>query len=107
MYGQLDLQCGNHDRLLVTAGDDFTVALTEQGYVYGWGTYRDADGVYGFSPEQRNALVPTLKYSPKSASDRVVKIGSGRSCLPWFHSILLIISQAVQVRQYLQCGSVV
>jgi alpha-tubulin suppressor-like RCC1 family protein len=67
---------------LVNAGDSHTVALTEQGYIYGWGTYRDSSGVYGFSPEERIALVPTLVYSPKSAAEQVVKIGSGRFLLP-------------------------
>lgn len=32
----------------VAATDNATFALTDSGFVYGWGTFHDSDGVYGF-----------------------------------------------------------
>jgi regulator of chromosome condensation len=84
MCASIDFPTAKPDDVVFNAGDSHTVALTEQGFMYGWGTYRDSSGVYGFSPEERIALVPTLVYSPKSEAEQVVKIGSGRSLLPCF-----------------------
>ena len=73
--------------LSCTAGDSHSLALTEQGAVYGWGTYRNTQGVYGFSPTQRIAASPTLVYvspgvTPAAAQhDQVVQIVAGES---WF-----------------------
>ncbi len=62
---------------LVTSGDSHTVALAASGAVWAWGTYRDASGVYGFSPTERIALLPALVHEPATAADRIVKIASG------------------------------
>lgn len=58
------------------------MALTELGFVWGWGTFRDSSGVLGFSPTQRIALVPTLVHEPAAPEDQAVKIASG--ALPFF-----------------------
>ena len=60
-----------------TTGDSHTVALAASGAVWAWGTFRDASGVFGFSPTERVALVPALVYLPTSAAERVVKVVSG------------------------------
>ncbi|KAK9838520.1 hypothetical protein WJX81_004867 [Elliptochloris bilobata] len=62
----------------ISAGDSHTVALAASGAVWAWGTFRDASGVFGFSPSERIALLPTLVHAPSAAAaDRVVKIASG------------------------------
>ena len=67
------------------AGDSHSLALTEQGAVYGWGTYRNTQGVYGFSPTQRIAASPTLVYvspgvTPAAAQhDQIIQIAAGES----------------------------
>ncbi|TQV97900.1 hypothetical protein V2A60_006385 [Cordyceps javanica] len=49
----------------VVASDSATFVLTEDGRVYGWGTFRSSDGVLGFTEsihiQQRPMLLPTLK----------------------------------------------
>ncbi|KAF8466393.1 regulator of chromosome condensation 1/beta-lactamase-inhibitor protein II [Kalaharituber pfeilii] len=49
----------------VAAGDSISVAVTDEGYVYAWGTFRCSDGILGFSERSRVALrparIPTLK----------------------------------------------
>ncbi|KAI9808901.1 MAG: hypothetical protein M1826_004018 [Phylliscum demangeonii] len=44
----------------VAASDSATFALTDDGRVYGWGTFRGDDGVLGFSETVRVQLRPTL-----------------------------------------------
>ena len=53
------------------------MALTEHGFIYGWGTFRNSSGVFAFSPEERLALLPRLAYSPAAAPRQAVKIVSG------------------------------
>ncbi|EGX91124.1 Ran exchange factor Prp20/Pim1, putative [Cordyceps militaris CM01] len=47
------------------ASDSATFVLTQDGRVYGWGTFRSSDGVLGFTEaikiQQRPMLLPTLK----------------------------------------------
>ena len=64
------------------AGDSHTVALTERGALYGWGTFRDGSGVMGFSDAERIQLVPALVYQPPTADTQVVKVVSGEAFLP-------------------------
>ncbi|KAM4062725.1 regulator of chromosome condensation (RCC1) repeat domain-containing protein [Hirsutella rhossiliensis] len=49
----------------VVASDSASFALTEDGRVYGWGTFRSSDGVLGFTEKIRvqetPVLLPTLK----------------------------------------------
>ena len=61
----------------VVAGDSHTMALTEQGFIVGWGTFRNSSGVFSFSPQERLALLPCLVYSPTAPASQAVKIVSG------------------------------
>ena len=61
----------------VAAGDSHTMALTEQGFIVGWGTFRNSSGVFSFSPHERLALLPCLVYSPTAPAGQAVKIVSG------------------------------
>ena len=61
----------------VTAGDGHTAALTKQGEVYAWGTFKDKNGVLGFSPAVKVQFTPALVYSPAGAETRAVRIASG------------------------------
>ncbi|GAB4814630.1 hypothetical protein N2152v2_001676 [Parachlorella kessleri] len=61
----------------ISAGDSHTVALTELGAVWGWGTYRDSSGVMGFGPHTRMQLTPVLLYQPKAPGDQVLRVASG------------------------------
>ncbi len=63
----------------VGSGDSHTVALTSQGAVFGWGTYRDATGVYGFAPDVKFGLRPTLVWAPTKSADQAVKIATGNA----------------------------
>ena len=62
------------------AGDSHTMALTEKGFIYGWGTFRNSSGVFGLSTQDRLALMPVLVYSPASPAQQAVKIVSGQDC---------------------------
>lgn len=53
------------------------MALTREGEVWGWGTFRDSSGVYGFAPGTRMQLSPALVYAPPTPEARVAKISSG------------------------------
>ncbi|KAK3073615.1 hypothetical protein LTR53_004625 [Teratosphaeriaceae sp. CCFEE 6253] len=44
----------------VAAGDSCSFALTDDGRVYGWGTFRANEGVLGFNPETEIAYFPIL-----------------------------------------------
>ncbi|EDO33245.1 predicted protein [Nematostella vectensis] len=60
--------------VMVSAGDSHTAALSDQGTVYAWGTYRDASGQIGLQPDgvkKKPAVILT------SESDRIIKIASG------------------------------
>jgi len=57
----------------ISAGDSHTAALTEDGEVYGWGTFRDSSGPIGFVQFKQLRFEP-VRLLPWS---RVVKIASG------------------------------
>ncbi|KAI6586150.1 hypothetical protein ACKVWC_008211 [Pyricularia oryzae] len=57
----------------VAASDSASFALTEDGRVYGWGTFRASDGVLGFTPTIKIQKFPTLLAEPK----KVVQIAAG------------------------------
>ncbi|KAK9820428.1 hypothetical protein WJX72_010230 [[Myrmecia] bisecta] len=76
-WGRVQMPTAHGPVVQVSAGDSHTAALTNQGYVYAWGTYRDSSGVYGFTPDTKIAVLPTLVYSPVTPADRIVKIASG------------------------------
>lgn len=44
----------------VAAGDSASFALTDDGQVYGWGTFRSNDGILGFNSSTRVQPTPTL-----------------------------------------------
>ena len=44
----------------VACGDSITLALTKQGTVYSWGTFRDSRGVFGHSVSQTRQKEPAL-----------------------------------------------
>lgn len=41
----------------VAAGDSVSLALTDDGFVYGWGTFRDDKGIFGFSQIRGHEVV--------------------------------------------------
>ncbi|RAL13617.1 RCC1/BLIP-II [Aspergillus homomorphus CBS 101889] len=43
----------------VAAGDSSSFALTDEGQVYGWGTFRSNDGILGFDPHNKIQAIPT------------------------------------------------
>jgi regulator of chromosome condensation len=67
----------------IACGASHSIALTAEGDVYSWGTYRDANGVIGFSDTVEAATEPTkLTSLPKGA--KVVQVAAGES-----HDVLL------------------
>ncbi|RDW67093.1 RCC1 Chromatin-associated guanine nucleotide exchange factor for Ran [Aspergillus mulundensis] len=44
----------------VAAGDSSSFALTDEGEVYGWGTFRSNDGILGFDASSKVQMVPKL-----------------------------------------------
>ncbi|KAH8692173.1 putative pheromone response protein [Talaromyces proteolyticus] len=57
----------------VVAADSASFALTDDGLVYGWGTFRNSNGVWGFSPDVEIQRTPTLIPGLKS----VIKVAAG------------------------------
>lgn len=62
----------------VTAGDSCSFALTADGSVYGWGTFRSNEGILGFTPEIEIATRPVLIKGLKNIT--MIKAGSNH-CL--------------------------
>ena len=44
----------------VAAGDSCSLALTDDGRVYGWGTFRSNEGIFGFTTDTKTASRPIL-----------------------------------------------
>lgn len=44
----------------VVAGDSSSFAVTDDGQVYGWGTFRSNDGILGFDAQSKVQMTPTL-----------------------------------------------
>ncbi|KAM9852623.1 regulator of chromosome condensation isoform 2-T2 [Aulostomus maculatus] len=61
----------------VSAGDSHTAALTEDGTVYMWGSFRDNNGVIGLLEPMKSSPVPIKVPVPEA----VVKIASGNDHL--------------------------
>ncbi|KAL8408877.1 hypothetical protein RB594_007346 [Gaeumannomyces avenae] len=57
----------------VVASDSASFALTEDGRVYGWGTFRASDGILGFTPTVKIQKTPGLLAEPK----KVVQLAAG------------------------------
>lgn len=73
----------------VVAGDSATFALTQDGRVYGWGTFRSSDGILGFSEavqiQHRPALLPGLKNITALASgaNHVLALDTKGNVVAW------------------------
>uniref|UniRef100_A0A3B3QC24 Regulator of chromosome condensation 1 n=1 Tax=Paramormyrops kingsleyae TaxID=1676925 RepID=A0A3B3QC24_9TELE len=61
----------------VSAGDSHTAALTEEGEVYIWGSFRDNNGVIGLLEPMKKCTLPVKV----PIEERVVKIASGNDHL--------------------------
>ncbi|KAL9949206.1 hypothetical protein D7B24_008688 [Verticillium nonalfalfae] len=58
----------------VVASDSATFALTEDGRVYGWGTFRSSDGILGFNHDIKIQMTPL--YIPELKSIKALAAGS-------------------------------
>lgn len=73
----------------VAAGDSTSFALTDDGRVYGWGTFRSNDGIFGFTPEvkvaTRPVLVPNLSKvtSIKAGANHALAIDTKGAVYAW------------------------
>ncbi|KAI1396894.1 regulator of chromosome condensation 1/beta-lactamase-inhibitor protein II [Hypoxylon fuscum] len=73
----------------VAATDSASFVLTDDGWVYGWGTFRGSDGVIGFSKGTRiqatPVLIPELKHITKLAcgSNHVLALDMGGKVFTW------------------------
>lgn len=63
----------------ITAGDCHTAALTEDGTVYAWGSFRDNNGPLGFL--ERGTMQRSPRIVPVAGGEPVVKIASGNNHL--------------------------
>ncbi len=61
----------------ISAGDSHSAALTCEGKVYYWGTFRDNSGSFGLTPDGKNQPTPI----PLDHDLKVTKIASG---IIWF-----------------------
>ncbi|KAM3530602.1 hypothetical protein NHJ13051_001266 [Beauveria bassiana] len=73
----------------VVASDSATFVLTQDGRVYGWGTFRSSDGVLGFTEsikiQLRPMLLPTLKNitSLAAGSNHILALDTKGNVLAW------------------------
>ncbi|KAJ5175494.1 Protein pim1 [Penicillium canariense] len=73
----------------VAAADSASFALTNDGLVYGWGTFRSNDGILGFDPEHRvqttPLLIPSLKKIKQLAcgANHVLALNDKGSVFSW------------------------
>ncbi|OKO99090.1 Protein pim1 [Penicillium subrubescens] len=73
----------------VAAADSASFALTDDGQVYGWGTFRSNDGILGFDPEHRvqttPVLIPALKKIKQLAcgANHVLALNDRGSVFSW------------------------
>lgn len=73
----------------VVASDSATFALTEDGRVYGWGTFRSSDGILGFTDtvrvQQTPMLLPSLKNikSLSAGSNHILALDHKGSVVAW------------------------
>ncbi|KAL6898895.1 regulator of chromosome condensation 1/beta-lactamase-inhibitor protein II [Trichoderma evansii] len=73
----------------VEASDSASFALTEDGRVYGWGTFRSSDGILGFTEtvriQSRPALIPALKNikSLSSGANHILALDHKGNVVAW------------------------
>ena len=61
----------------VSCGDSHTAALTRDGRVFTWGTYKDSNGYIGYSPDKQKAAAPEEVVMPGLGGGGVKMIASG------------------------------
>ncbi|CAK3813927.1 Hypothetical predicted protein [Lecanosticta acicola] len=61
----------------VAAGDSTSFVLTDDGRVYGWGTFRGNDGIFGFTPDVKVAYRPVLVPNLSKVTD--IKAGANHA----------------------------
>ncbi|WPG99374.1 RCC1/BLIP-II protein [Acrodontium crateriforme] len=73
----------------VAAGDSCSFALTDDGRVYGWGSFRGTEGPFAFDPETPTAfrpkLVPALKKitSIKAGANHAIALDKSGTVFAW------------------------
>jgi regulator of chromosome condensation len=73
----------------VAAGDSSSFVLTDDGRVYGWGTFRSNDGIFGFTQEvkvaDRPVLIPGLKniVSIKAGANHALAMDTKGAVFAW------------------------
>jgi regulator of chromosome condensation len=73
----------------VAAGDSCSFVLTDDGFVYGWGTFRGNEGILGFDPKteqaRRPVLIPDLKKITKitAGANHVLALDTNGSVFAW------------------------
>ncbi|WPA99283.1 uncharacterized protein RHO25_003900 [Cercospora beticola] len=73
----------------VAAGDSTSFVLTDDGKVYGWGTFRSNDGIFGFTQEvkvaTRPVLIPGLKNitSIKAGANHALAMDTKGAVFAW------------------------
>lgn len=61
----------------VSCGDSHTAALTRDGRVFTWGTYKDSNGYIGYSPDKQKATAPEEVVMAAVAGGGIKMIASG------------------------------
>ncbi|KAF3926145.1 Alsin [Orbilia brochopaga] len=73
----------------IACSDSLTLAITDTGFVYAWGTFRCSDGILGFSEDQRIAthpfLLPNLKNIVEISAgvDHILALSSTGTVFAW------------------------
>lgn len=73
----------------VAAGDSTSFVMTDDGRVYGWGTFRSNDGIFGFTPDvkvaTRPVLIPGLKnvVSIKAGANHALAMDKKGAVFAW------------------------
>ncbi|KAK6353214.1 hypothetical protein TWF696_005196 [Orbilia brochopaga] len=73
----------------IACSDSLTLAITDTGFVYAWGTFRCSDGILGFSEDQRIAthpfLLPNLKniIEISAGVDHILALSSTGTVFAW------------------------
>ncbi|KAK2739297.1 ran exchange factor prp20 pim1 [Colletotrichum kahawae] len=73
----------------VVASDSATFALTEDGRVYGWGTFRSSDGILGFTEKMSIQMTPMFITSLKNitalaaGSNHILALDNKGTVLAW------------------------
>lgn len=78
VFGRVHLPGGAARPVQSVATDSASFVLTEDGCVFGWGTFRNERGIFRFSPTANRQLTPALVYKPRgNDAPPVVKLAAG------------------------------